>query len=86
MKLFSEWTNDLTYYKKLNDLRDKAIEAGDFNKDDHDALKKGHGVLIGSCGHTLRQCRCIHGGKLKLHIDLKCTKCLGINENKFVNF
>lgn len=56
--------------------------AGAENEQQKNALEHGHGKYVGSCGHTIRQCRCTmaHG---TINVDAPCEQCWRDNqENK----
>lgn len=57
---------------------DKLLEADKGAEADrlYALMQAGHGKVIGSCGHVIRQCRCPHGAELEQHTLSPCPACM----------
>jgi hypothetical protein len=69
--------DEINYIKsiqlKLDRARDKAIsECSD--PLEKDSLARGHGIYTGSCGHLIKQCRCVRKHN-PITVDAPCSEC-----------
>jgi hypothetical protein len=62
---------------KLDEARQRAAESAT-DPSIKQFILKGHGKYVGSCGHTIQQCRCpsnLHPGRIQ--VEAVCERCSG---------
>lgn len=92
-KILGESISDVLNYLStirpaLDEAKTKAI-ASAVNEAQAEAIKRGHGHYVGSCGHTIQQCRCPRFEAYphpRIEVAALCERCAagGIREGKEV--
>ena len=68
------------HWAKMNQLEEAARNEyisshPKLSQNEIDEIKHGHGIYKGSCGHTISQCRCAHGGNFVYKLPVECEEC-----------
>ena len=58
---------------KIDTARDAAADA-EPDPQKKDSIKRGHGRYVGTCGHTIQNCRC-PGPRATINVDAPCEQC-----------